>query len=103
MTEYNEGLFDGMVGTFTLGHIDADTFWELLHDQHFTDDGANLLNIHVTDWCDSDKTLELINTCPDKDEVDMFLDIYPTYGITEDEVHESMNLIGEKVGEEAHG
>jgi hypothetical protein len=79
MTKYNEGLFDGMLGTFTLGHIDADTFWELLHDQHFTDDDANLTNIHVTDWCDADKTAELIDACPNAQAVDNFYDIFGKY------------------------
>ena len=76
MTKYNEGLFDGMLGTFTLGHIDADTFWELLHDQHFTEDDANLHNIHVTDWVDTDKKMELLDACPNAKAVDEFLDIH---------------------------
>ena len=76
MTKYNEGLFDGMLGTFTLGHIDADTFWELLHDQHFTDDDASLHNIHVTDWVDDEQKMSLLDACPNVKAVDEFLDIH---------------------------
>lgn len=92
MTEYNEGLFDGMVGTFTLGHIDADTFWELLHDQHFTDDEANVLNIHLTDFVDDEKKVALFIACPNKFAVSNFLETFETeFEDYMEELEESMN------------
>lgn len=84
MTEYNEGLFDGMLATFTLGYIDAEQFWELLTDQHFSDADANLTNIHLTDWCELDKKQELIAACWDKKAVEEFLDAWDIYVIEED-------------------
>ena len=76
MTDYNEGLFDGMLATFTLEYIDADAFWELLTDQHFNDVNANILNVHVTEWCDTEKKVELIAACPDKKAVAHFLETF---------------------------
>jgi hypothetical protein len=76
MTDYNEGLWDGIISCFTLGYLDAQQVWELLEGNHFDGHEANLMNMHLTDFIDHEKKVEFIIACPNGNVVDDFLEMY---------------------------
>ena len=76
MIPYNEGLFDGILSAFHNERLDAEDTWSLLGDNFFDKAEDNLINIHVTDWLDYEKKVEMIMACPNKAAVGKFLETY---------------------------
>lgn len=76
MIPYNEGLFDGIVSAIISEVLHADQVWDLLVDNHFNNHDDNLLNIHLTEWLDYEKKVQMLLACPSEKSLGLFLETY---------------------------